>query len=584
MKYERLISYVNNEEWDNAVKELASLEVTKIDDVLAILGATICFHFEQMEHAYTYIREGLRYNHENYELYFLLGNYYEYINPYQAWLCYENAEFYCNSEKDRQLIGDYRTGIENQGVRPAKTSIVILSYNIKDICVSCIESIRRNNPKSAYEIVVVDNASTDGIREWLQDQEDITLICNEENVGFPMGCNQGIEASQARHDIFLLNNDTMLLPNSLFWLRMALYEEEKTGAVGSVTNFAGNGQMIKCDLSSVEEVIKFGTSVNVPEKNALEKKIWLVGYALLLKRKALDEVGLLDTLFSPGSYEDNDIGVRLRFAGWKVYLCHNSFIIHFGSGAGLHREMWNEVEKKNKIKFREKWGFDIGYYTIARSALISLIRKDANEPMRVLEVGCGGGATLSKIQYLFPNAEVRGIELVENVAKLGTNQIDIISGDIETMQLPYEKQYFDYIILADVLEHLYNPEAVLQKLKAYLRVGGGQFLCSIPNLMYKTVILALLRGEFQYEEAGILDRTHIRFFTWNSICQMLCRCGLVPTDLSLSNVNERLDEKDEELLQAIYNLPHIAPQECFETYQYIFSAGIDENMDGYQDE
>ena len=472
MKYEKLLAYVNNKDWENAVRELASLEVTEIDDELAVLGTAICFHFEQLEHAYTYIKEGLKHNHKNYELYFRLGNYYEPINLYQAWLCYENAEFYCDREEDRKLIAGYRAAIESKGIKPAGTSIVILSYNVKDMCMRCIESIRKNNPKSAYEIVVVDNASTDGIREWLQDQEDITLICNGENVGFPAGCNQGIEASQKDNDIFLLNNDTMLLPNSLFWLRMALYEDEKTGATGSVTNFAGNGQMVRRDFSSLDEVMEYGISVNIPEKNALEKKIWLVGYALLLKRKALDEIGLLDTRFSPGSYEDNDIGVRLRYAGWKVYLCHNSFILHFGSGAGRNREMWNEAEKNNERKFREKWGFNIRYYTNARGDIISLIKRDRNDPIHVLEVGCGGGATLSRIKYLFPNAEVRGIELVENVAKLGINQVDIIQGNIETMQLPYEKQYFDYIIFGDVLEHLYDPEAVLQKLKPYLRVGG----------------------------------------------------------------------------------------------------------------
>lgn len=586
MKYEKLIAYVNNKDWENAVRELASLEVTKIDDVLAVYATAICFHFEQMEHAYTYIREGLKFNHKNYELYFRLGNYYESINPYQAWLCYENAEFYCDRAEDSRLIAGYRTALESKGIKPARTSIVILSYNVKDICMRCIESIRRNNPKSAYEIVVVDNASTDGIREWLKDQEDINLICNEENVGFPMGCNQGIEASQAENDIFLLNNDTMLFPNSLFWLRMALYEDEKTGATGSVTNFAGNGQMVRRDFSSLDEVMEYGISVNIPEKNALENKIWLVGYALLLKRKALDEIGLLDTRFSPGSYEDNDIGVRLRYAGWKVYLCHNSFIFHYGSGAGQNRGMWDEIEKNNEKKFREKWGFNIRYYTNARGDLISLIKRDRNDPIHVLEVGCGGGATLNRIKYLFPNAQVRGIELVEDVAELGINQVDIIQGNIETMQLPYEKQYFDYIIFGDVLEHLYDPEAVLQKLKPYLRVGGGQFLCSIPNVMHVSVILSLLQGEFRYEDAGILDRTHIRFFTWRSICAMLNRCGLEPTDLSTSVVKVKTTKENEELLQAIYSLPRIAPKEQFQVYQYVLSAGIadDEEVTGVTEE
>lgn len=475
MKYEKLAKYVNSQDWENAVKELGNLQVTQVDDTLAILAASICFQFGESDDAYEYIRKGLQYNFRNYELYFLLGNYYESLNPYQAWLCYENAEFYCDLDEDRELIQQYRDKIECEGIKPRQTSIVILSYNVMDICKQCIMSIKKHNPKSAYEIVVVDNASTDGIREWLCEQEEIVLICNEENVGFPAGCNQGIEVSQPENDILLLNNDTIMFPNSLFWLRMGLYEEEKVGAVGSVCNYAGNNQIVEQRFTSMEEVIEYAITHNIPDKRALEKKIWLVGFALMLNRKALEEVGLLDTLYSPGSYEDNDIGVRLRYAGWKVYLCHNSFIYHYGSGAGQNREMWDEKESVNAVKFMEKWGFDIQHYTNARTELISLIKEDREEAVRILEIGCGGGATLARIQYLFPNATVKGIELVENVARLGTNQLDIIKGNIETMQIPYEKNYFDYIIIGDYMERLQAPDEVLRKLSAYLR-EGGQFL------------------------------------------------------------------------------------------------------------
>lgn len=85
-------------------------------------------------------------------------------------------------------------------------------------------NIRRNNVPSSYEIIVVDNASTDESLSWLEQQEDVVLIKNSENRGFPCGCNQGIRAAGPDSDILLLNSDTILFPNSLFWLRMGLYE------------------------------------------------------------------------------------------------------------------------------------------------------------------------------------------------------------------------------------------------------------------------------------------------------------------------------------------------------------------------
>ena len=118
MEYKKLMEYVNSQDWESAVKELGNLQITQVDDTLAILAGTICLQFGELDDAYEYIRKGLQYNFRNYELYFLLGNYYESINPYQAWLCYENAGFYCDKEEDKELIDQYRTQIEGGGKAP----------------------------------------------------------------------------------------------------------------------------------------------------------------------------------------------------------------------------------------------------------------------------------------------------------------------------------------------------------------------------------------------------------------------------------------------------------------------------------
>jgi accessory colonization factor AcfC len=112
------------------------------------------------------IRQGLLYNHSNYELYLMLGNYYRRFNADQAYLCYENALFYCDNEADLQIIAEYSRslcGTEQINVRPC--SIVIASYNNKNIMQDCIKSIKDNNSASSVEIIVVDNASTDGVTD-----------------------------------------------------------------------------------------------------------------------------------------------------------------------------------------------------------------------------------------------------------------------------------------------------------------------------------------------------------------------------------------------------------------------------------
>lgn len=573
MAYEILKDLVNRQEWGLADRELAKFVNGEWDDELAILACTVCMAEGNLAGAYICIGRGLLYNYRNYELYLMLGNYYETKNINQAWLCYENAEYYCDNADDLEIIRQYKRRIEQMeewNVR--KTSIVILTYNTKEICIQCIESVRKNNPASAYELVIVDNASWDGITEWLKEQTDITLICNAENKGFPYGCNQGIEAAGPDNDILLLNSDTVVMPNSVFWLRMGLYEAENVGASGSVTNMAGNGQRVDEEYGTLEEYIAYAKKKNVPIWNPFEKKVWLVGFAMLIKRQALDKVGLLDDAFSPGGEEDVDFSVRLQYAGYRLLLCWNSFIFHYGHGGGNNRHIWEASQKRTKERFKAKWKFDMKYYTYCRIDLLNLIDTPWEEKMSVLEVGCGCGATLGKIEYFWSNAAVKGIELNENVARVGANYLDIIQGNIETMELPYEKETFDYIILGDVLEHLYDPQKTLERLLPYLK-PEGRFLCSVPNVMNKSVVCGLLRGKFEYADAGILDRTHLRFFTLDSIVELFEGLGMRISKLNANYDGEEMDTpEDRELLEGLCQLPHVADRGNFFVYQWVFAA------------
>jgi len=569
--YRDVVELINNGEWYPAEKRLQEeIRDNGWCDEAYILSATIYMETGRKEQAYEAISQGLEYNYRNYELYLLLGNYYEGLNVNQAWLCYENAEFYCDSDEDKEIILEYKANIEqNADWKVKKTAIVIVSYDQAELTKQCINSIRENNQESSYEIIVVDNHSTDDITEWLCRQKDIKLICNAENKGFPYACNQGIKMSEPESDIFLLNNDTIVTPNAVFWLRMGLYAENRVGAAGSITNYAGNGQRIEEEFETTEEYLQFAVKNNIPMKNPYEKKIYLIGFALLLKREALDETGLLDVRFTPGCFEDNDLGIRLHLAGYQVYLCQNSFIYHYGHGDGKNTDIWEAAIAKNKEILKEKWKFHMGYYSYVRMDLIDMIEKGHDEKISVLEVGCGLGATIARIEYLWPEAEVKGIELVDRLADIGANYLDIIQGNIETMEIPYEKESFDYIIFGDVLEHLYDPEKCLKRMIPYLKKDGF-ILCSIPNIMHMSVIVSLLRGKFEYQDRGILDRTHLRFFTLESIVRMLWECGL-----RIERMNGIFQETEEKgIMEEIMNLkiPDLASEKQFQVFEYILKV------------
>ncbi len=473
--YENVIEKINAQKWDEAANDLSRIVAHNniFDEQVAVLAATVFAAVGNVTKAREVITKGLQLNYKNYELWLILGQTYENTNINQAYLCYENALYYCNNSVDADAICSF---LENAKCKEDfcvnKCAIIILSYNSLHFTEECLRSIRDTCLDNAYEIIVVDNASTDGSAEWLRTQKDIVLQCNEENVGFPAGCNQGIRLAQTDRDIFLLNNDTILLPNALFWLRMGLYDNEKTGAVGAVSNCVSNFQKVDWCCKTKEEFLNMAISQNLPMARPYERRNYLVGFAMMIRRKALEEVGYLDEVFSPGTYEDNDIGFRLCEKGYEILLCRNSFIYHYGSGGGANAQKWRRIYARNAAKLADKWGFDANQYLVINSSLLNGIQADPGAALKILEVGCGLGLTLLALGQRFPNAELYGIENNRNLWPLIPSCLNVYHCGPETGTIPYHREYFDIISLGDVFDNSFDQIALAEKYAEYLNENG----------------------------------------------------------------------------------------------------------------
>lgn len=162
------------------------------------------------------------------------------------------------------------------------------------------------------------------------------------------------------------------------------------------------------------------------------------------------------------------------------------------------------------------------YYAGTRPEMIDFIPKSAK---RILEVGCGE-AFFGSILKKKLNAEVWGVEINENCAAKAKENIDkVIIGDIVQLLDNLPDKYFDCVIFNDVLEHLINPYIVLFKIKNKLNLNG-RVVCSIPNVRYFwTLVDLIVKKQWEYAEYGILDKTHLRFFTLKSIINMFNELG-----------------------------------------------------------
>lgn len=444
-------------------------------------------------------------------------------------------------------------------------SIIILSRNCKRELAECIQSIRDTVSPDSYEIIVVDNASNDGAREWLRDQRDVRLIENSVNKSFSEGNNQGIRAAAPGNDIMLLNNDTILFPGAVEALRRGLYARPNVGAVSSLTN-AGGDQVVDRAFKTKGEYLSWWLDEGVHEckefPDPYENRIWLMGFALMIKRTALDKVGLLDEDYFYG-FEDDDIGYRLTKAGYELLLCHDSFIFHYGSlsiekdGAGESARLYDE----NRIKFLSKWDFDIPVYTEVRTDMVKLIERPKNGIFRVLEIGCGCGSTLASVKYRHRDAELYGIEKNRDAAFLGGHFGRITCLDAEKDEFTYQENYFDCLLLGDVVEEMDDPDSFLRKMDRYMK-KGSQLIVSSRNAMFLPRVAAMIRGEVSrntdnfYDFAGIISLFRSKGY---EIGEVFVQTGNIPASCNV-------------YLKKLPRLPGAADKEEFMAYRYVFTA------------
>lgn len=153
-------------------------------------------------------------------------------------------------------------------------------------------------------------------------------------------------------------------------------------------------------------------------------------------------------------------------------------------------------------------------------------------PRKVLDIGCYCGGSGRWLKRKFPKCQVIGIELSAAAAKHAAKDYDeVLVGSVENMDFPADKfSDFDAIIAADVLEHLYNPWQLLQRLRPLLSASGALYV-NLPNVRNLTHLALLAEGEWRYQKAGILDITHIRFFTRRQALEMLESTGWKAEDL-----------------------------------------------------
>lgn len=172
---------------------------------------------------------------------------------------------------------------------------------------------------------------------------------------------------------------------------------------------------------------------------------------------------------------------------------------------------------------------DPSYYGNPRHDYVAALPVSADAA--ILELGCGNGATGLLALREHKCGRYVGIEMFEPMARRAEEVLTAVHvGNIETLILPYDAGTFDGLIISEVLEHLVEPDVVLARLVQLLKPGGRVFASS-PNIAHWRPIWDLLHGRFEYQDKGLMDRTHLRWFTPTSFRRMFEAAGVTVDSL-----------------------------------------------------
>jgi GT2 family glycosyltransferase len=246
-----------------------------------------------------------------------------------------------------------------------RVSVVVLTYNNLDLTKECLRSIELHSDYRNLEVIVVDNASSDGSQEYLKDwvndagsgAAERKLVLNEQNKGFAAGNNLGLEQATGDY-LVLLNNDTKVTPGWVRTLLNHLKADSSIGIIGPVTNNIGNEAKIDALYDDDAGMLSAAADYTLRHAGASFALRTVAFFCVMMPRRCYERVGGLDEDFGMGFFEDDDYCRRIEAIDKRVVCAEDVFVHHHLSASfnKLAVERRKELFERNKALYEAKWG------------------------------------------------------------------------------------------------------------------------------------------------------------------------------------------------------------------------------------
>ncbi|HMB38584.1 MAG TPA: glycosyltransferase [Wenzhouxiangellaceae bacterium] len=400
-------------------------------------------------------------------------------------------------------------------VEQPKVSVIVPVYNQLHFTAACLQSLVSVRNRIDFEIIVIDDCSSDGTRAWCKLCRGIRVLKNRKNLGFIRTCNRGAIAAEG-HWLVFLNNDTQVTDNWLDTLIETFADRPSAGIVGGRLVF-GDGTLQEAGGIIFRDASGWnygrGEDPDRPDFNFLSETDYVSGACLAIERQLFAELGGFDTYYAPAYYEDTDLCFRVRERGLKVFYQPASTVIHFEGGTSGTDESTGikQHQAVNRDKFLARWGEmlrqypenpqcytstvarEIRYRRFSRRALVV----DATTPLPDHD---SGSVRMFALLRLLDELGYQTTFMPENLHWVGRHSSDLQKAGIEVLTSPWVQDPETWLSEhgAELELIIVSRHYVLNPMLKMLRV-----LCPNAKLIFDTVDLHFLREQREAELSGM---------------------------------------------------------------------------------
>lgn len=439
------------------------------------------------------------------------------------------------------------------------TSIIVFAQGREQQLASCLWSIETFTPKESYELIVVGKELQ--LEKYIH--ANIKYVEIDDN---PVSAvNKAIADSNGREIVFLYG-DTVVTSSWLPRLQQVLYGTENCGAVGPIGYNSSIYQSVprkeRKAYATIRDMALVAAEYAVHNKGQVGHSLFLDAFCILFTREIWQKFGPWAEEYQCPAKAVMDYTVNLIKTGYDCLVAKEVW---------LHNSVYtlDEANDNDEQVFRKKQGFASNYSLGFRGDILGLADLQKSQ-LAIMDIGCACGGTLMKAREANPDAQLYGIEMSSGAAAVAEHFGQVFQADMLTIDKPKLLGKFDYIFMGDVLEHIVDTDGALDKVYSWLK-KGGQLIVSVPNIANISIITNLLLGKWHYGDSGILDRTHMRFFTYKEMAENLARHNFKIKTSGYSHLN--FESPAPELREALLNLPFIkVDAQDLDAFQWVFVA------------